>query len=167
MAITILAPLPEPPANPSADKILDWAHRLTAWLLFAVQEEDQLEEALSLGGLGLAAKIYGFETVLTGYSPTSPFPFEVLPGPAAPTKRVVISVFISSVSTTADREFRVFKKKAGTEFNIIVGLIDKNNPFVVATNVRITLDDPDESLWLEATTGTEDLHIVGSFVQLD
>ncbi len=154
--------LPIPPRDP--DALVAWAQRLTQWLREGEREIDDFEERFVFGVDKVANKIRGIEGTFSGYIP--PYSEEILAAPAAGKKRVLISLMVSSDSTSS-RNIKLIKKADGGENDIIHVQLSKTVPFLPLLDIRVVLDDTDESLDLEITDGTEDLHFDAAYIDLD
>jgi hypothetical protein len=155
-------PIPELLDDPATH---DWAQRLSAWLATEDLVESTLEEKFIFGSDEVASKIFGIEALFTGH--TAPYSEEVLAAPEAGKKRVLVWLSIASDSPTTQRQYRVYKKKGATEYDIFKMLLKVNDVFSSGYTQVAVLDDTDETIRLEAVDGDEDVHFNGAYLDVD
>jgi hypothetical protein len=80
-------------------------------------------------------------------------------------KKVLISLLVAGDSTVV-RDAKLIKRAGGIDNDFHFDL-KSNQPMIGLNDCKIVLDDTDESLLLEISTGTEDFHYVGAYIDLD
>ena len=141
--------------------------RLARWLRDQERpREIEIDAILAFGGTGVAERMFGFEGVMTGYSPLDEA--EAVPAPAAPLKRIIVGLHLNYDGTPG--EVSVMKTKGGTDFiiaTLVVAGGNQGQEVVSAGGGFVTLDAADESLRILAVVGADDITWSGSYVDVD
>lgn len=161
-----------PPPVPIFGKELDidWAERLIQWLRDQERNRDiDVESIVSVGGLGVAERLIGFEKIFSGYTPTETL--EILDAPAAGKRRVIVGFSFHAEDLLAIGT--IHKTIGATEY--IITSFDttappgnnQKDPPIVSVKGLVTLDDITETIEITITSGTSDIHVTGSYLEVD
>jgi len=161
-----IQPVPVPYSD-NPRHLLDWAMRLVSWLTFLGEIEYPLEESLSLGGPGMASRMFSAEDTLSAM-PENTFT-EILGAPEAGKKRIVTYLTVSVDVGSATLLTSLIKKVDTTEYTIIAKTLQKNEVFSGNGFTQIILDGDDETLGLktEVTSGPQTFHYYLSYLDVD
>jgi len=144
-----------------------YLRRLATWLNEQERDKDfDLEASLAFGGLGVAERMFGFEGLITGYTPPSDT-HPLLQGPTGTRKFIIIGLHVAIAGVGV---FDVVKRKVSTD-SLLVRVDDTvvDHEEVVGRHKTgfIVLDAANEGIRIKTVSGTADISFSGSYLDVD